>query len=212
MATLTTTDIQAFAHCPDARCAGTKQQPVPAVRHTAEWTYVENGGNMPGIERSSAVLAFVSESTDASCPDCGKPRELSEQERPFYTPLSGHRQDGLLHVKSFDASQAPPSGNDAVIAQLMAQVAQLSAQIAGQAAPTGFAKAAAVEGERVEADLRKQEARPPLVAPEPEPEPSPQTVEEYRAREIKQRRLDALAKARAARSAKAAAAKADDAA
>lgn len=179
MATLTTTELQAYAHCRDPRCAGTEQQPVPALRHLSEWTYVENGGNMPGTERSIAILAFADEPTDAPCPTCSKPRELSEQERPYYTPLSGHRQDGLLHVKNFDASQQP-AGNDAVIAQLMAQVAQLSAQVAGRAttpALTGFAKAAADEGALIE--------------------------EEHRAQEIKQRRLDALAKARAVRSANA---------
>lgn len=179
MATLTTTELQAYAHCRDPRCAGTEQQPVPALRHLSEWTYVENGGNMPGTERSTAILAFADEPTDAPCPTCSKPRELSEQERPYYTPLSGHRQDGLLHVKSFDASQQPPAGNDAVIAQLMAQVAQLSAHIAGQH-PGGN-----------------------NTAPVAEAAPQVDTLEEHRAQEIKQRRLDALAKARAVRSANA---------
>lgn len=165
MATLTTTSVEGFAHCRDPRCAGTEQEPVAAVCHTSEWTYVENGGNMPGVERSTDHLAFADEATDAPCPVCSSPRELSVQARPHYTPLSGHRQDGLLHVKSYDAS-AQPAGNDAIVAQLMAQVAALSAQIAGNAVP-----APAVPAPVVTEDMRI----------------------EQRAAEIKQRRLDAKA-------------------
>lgn len=135
MATLKLTPARGYAHCRDPRCKGTEQEPVDVIRHTSEWTYVENGGNMPGVERSTEIVVFADEQADSPCPVCTAPREASAQLRPRYTPLSGHRQDGLLYVKAYDAS-VQPAGNDAIVAQLMAQVAELSARIAG-APPTG---------------------------------------------------------------------------
>jgi hypothetical protein len=135
MATVTTTTVSGYAHCRNPRCAGTEQQPVDALCHTSAWTYVENGGNMPGVERSTELYVFADERTDSPCPVCGDSREVSAAPRPQYTPLSGHRQDGLLHVKQYNAQAQPDAGNGAIVAQLMEQVAALSAQIAGRAVP-----------------------------------------------------------------------------
>lgn len=132
MATLALTPIRGYAHCRDPRCIGTEQEEVDAVCHTSSWSYVENGGNLPGVERSTEIYVFADEQRDAPCHACGQAREVSAKPRPQYTPLSGHRQDGLLHVKQYNAAAQPPQhNNDAVVAQLMAQVAELSARVAG---------------------------------------------------------------------------------
>jgi hypothetical protein len=132
MATLALTPIKGYAHCRDPRCIGTEQEEVDAICHTSSWSFVENGGNLPGVERSTEIYVFADEQRDAPCHACGLAREVSAKPRPQYTPLSGHRQDGLLHVKQYNAAAQPPQhNNDAVVAQLMAQVAELSARVAG---------------------------------------------------------------------------------
>lgn len=188
MATLTTTTVPAYAHCRDPRCPGSQQEPVEAVRHLTEFSYVDNGGNLPGVERSTDIHVFADE-TQAPCPHCALDREVTPQKRPSIPPLSGHRQDGLLHVKQFDAGKQP-TGNDAIVAQLMAQVAELSArvasgnpgalpaeQLAAAPEPTGFARAARDEGAAI--------------------------AEAERQADIRERRMAALAKAREAKAAKA---------
>lgn len=95
--TLTAT-IDAYAHCPDPRCPGYSQQPVKAVQSTVEHTYVDSGGDMPGVEKSQVYLAFE-EQTDETCPDCGRQREVTDQKRKTYGALSGHDPNGLLQIK-----------------------------------------------------------------------------------------------------------------
>lgn len=190
MATLTTTTVPAFAHCRDPRCPGVEQEPVDATRHLTEWSYVDNGGNLPGVERSTAIFVFADES-QAPCPHCGTDREVSAQKRPNLPPLSGHRQDGLLYVKQFDAGKQP-AGNDAIVAQLMAQVAELSARVAAKANPG--AQSTAQLSPAVE-DTGDE----PHLSQEPEPISD---EEQARQAEIRLRRIEALAKARAARATK----------
>ena len=88
MPTVTEQSITALAFCIDGRCAGYNQQPVEAVSRTNEFSYVELGGDLPGIERSTTQVMFANEA-DAVCPHCGKPRLISEQERPQYPNTSG---------------------------------------------------------------------------------------------------------------------------
>lgn len=93
-----TTEIEAFAHCRDPRCAGYLQEKVKGVREVVEITYVDSGGDMPGVEKSMVYIRFQDE-TDIDCPTCGQAREVTEQKRRVYQPLSGHAQDGLLQYK-----------------------------------------------------------------------------------------------------------------
>lgn len=98
MARVSHDKITAFAHCPDPRCPGYSQAEVQAVRDTVDHTYVDSGGDMPGVEKSQVYFDFVDES-DAVCPTCSRPRELSDQRRVTYAALSGHSQAGLLNIK-----------------------------------------------------------------------------------------------------------------
>lgn len=169
-----TSEFTGFAFCPDSRCPGNAVVEVPAVRQVSEFLYTDNGGDIPGVERTVEHLRFADEGADAACPSCDRVRDLSPSPRPEYPAITGHRQDGLLHVKQFDAGQQRVGGNDAVIAELMKQVAELSALVAG--GPTGAVPAAA----------------PPAV----------DEAEAARQADIRARRLAALAKAREAKAAK----------
>jgi hypothetical protein len=96
MPTVTEKQIDAWASCADARCAGYKQVPVKAVETTTEFSYIDLGGDIPGIERSSSVVSFA-DLADAQCPQCGEPRFVTDQVRPIYPNISGQPQDALLH-------------------------------------------------------------------------------------------------------------------
>lgn len=93
-----TTEITAWAHCRDPRCPGYTQAEVQGFRDEVEFTYVDNGGDSPGVERSSVYIRFADQ-TDVPCPECKQTREVTDQKRRVYQPLSGHAQDGLLQYK-----------------------------------------------------------------------------------------------------------------
>lgn len=88
MPTVTEQPITGLAFCVDGRCPGYNQEPVPALKRTSEFSYLELGGDLPGIERSSSQVLFVNDD-DAVCALCGKPRMVSDQERPEYPNTSG---------------------------------------------------------------------------------------------------------------------------
>lgn len=208
MATLTTTTVRAWAHCRDPRCPGVEQEPVDATRHLTEWSFVDNGGNLPGVERSTDLFVFA-DASQAPCPHCGLDREVSAQQRPNLPPLSGHRQDGLLYVKQFDAGKQP-AGNDAIVAQLMAQVAELSARIASGNPDAQPPERRAASRQNTDTQPSVSLATPPKPSDEPrEPETSDLATDEDAAEEelrkaaIYERRMAALTKARAAKAAKA---------
>jgi hypothetical protein len=158
--------ITAFAFCPDSRCVGNDVAEVAAIKATTEWQYVDSGGDMPGVERTADHLRFADETADATCASCGKTRELSATPRPDYPSLTGHRQDGLLHVQQFDPAKAQreAGARDATVAELMRQVQELSnrlnAPAAPAAAPAPVAPAPTPEvlARQVEADARRREA------------------------------------------------------
>lgn len=100
MPRVTETIVDGWAHCVNPRCDGSPQQPVQAIRQVVEHTYVEGGGDMPGIEKTHVYLRF-SDPADGPCPTdgCGLAREVSDQKRRRYENLSGHSQSGLLEYK-----------------------------------------------------------------------------------------------------------------
>lgn len=97
MPTVTTETVDAYASCRDGRCPGYKQQPVQARETVTEFTYVDLGGDVPGVERSTTLIAFA-DPRDETCEVCGGSRLVSTQERPIYPNVSGQPQDALLHV------------------------------------------------------------------------------------------------------------------
>jgi hypothetical protein len=132
-----TTDkvIDAYASCRDGRCAGYKQQPVKAVETLIEFSYVDLGGDIPGIERSTTLIRFADE-TDEPCPYCGEPRLVADQVRPIYPNISGIPQDALLAIGR-DSERVrdlmlESAKRDTEIAELRAQVAALVGELASR--------------------------------------------------------------------------------
>lgn len=91
-------DIIGQAHCRNPRCVGYSQQEVKAVKETVDHTYADGGGDMPGVEKSMVYFRFA-DPDDIPCPECRQDREVTDQKRRVYQPLSGHAQDGLLQYK-----------------------------------------------------------------------------------------------------------------
>lgn len=89
--------IEALAFCIDGRCPGYEQQPVPAIRRRNEFEYRELGGDIPGVERSTIDVVFADPDTDATCTFCGKPRLVSDQQRPEYPNTSGRDPLEIFH-------------------------------------------------------------------------------------------------------------------
>ena len=148
--------ITGYAFCPDSRCPGNEVHEVAAIDATTEWLYVDSGGDMPGVERTATHLRFASEDVDAACGFCGKTRELSATPRPDYPSLTGHRQDGLLHVQQYDPAkhQREADASNATVAELMRQVQELGARLNEQAVPTP----APVEAPALSADEMARQA------------------------------------------------------
>lgn len=94
--------MKGYAHCNNPRCPGHSQERVEAVRRETSHTYRERGGNAPGVESSYVTLHFA-DPDEAACPHCSRNREVSDQPRKSYAPLSGHDPMGLLGVPGFDA-------------------------------------------------------------------------------------------------------------
>lgn len=130
MPTITEETITGLAFCVDGRCPGYEQQEVPALRRVSAFSYLELGGDLPGIERSSAQVLFLNEG-DAVCPHCGKPRLVEDQVRPEYPNTSGQdplaifsRQGAAAQVRTMVADQAQ---RDVEAAQMRATLAEQSA-------------------------------------------------------------------------------------
>ena len=136
MPTATEETIAALAFCPDARCYGYQQQEVQAVKTTTVLTYIDNGGDLPGEERSFSHLRFANEA-DVPCPECKRDRMISDQVRPVYAPISGQDQNALLHmgetpgrVRDLEHAQELAAANAATeMAELKALVKEQQAQI-----------------------------------------------------------------------------------
>jgi len=98
MPTVTETAITGLAFCIDARCPGYNQQPVQAVKRLLEFSFVEQGGDLPGIEHSTSQVFFADEA-DAVCQHCGKPRLVEDHERPEYANASGRDPMEIFHYQ-----------------------------------------------------------------------------------------------------------------
>jgi hypothetical protein len=130
MPLVTETVIDALAHCADQRCEGYKQRPVKAVQTVTQFSYLDLGGDLPGIERESFLLRF-DDIADTQCPHCGEPRIVADQTRPIYPNVSGQPQDALLRgtrdaerVRELELADAR---REAEMAQMRATMERLAA-------------------------------------------------------------------------------------
>lgn len=153
MPTATETPVQGLAHCQDARCMGYEQEPVQAIQTITEVTYLDNGGDMPGIEQSFHDLRFVDEN-DVECVHCGKPRVVTSQQRPEYPNVSGHDPMGLFEFRGKTEGQIKELHYKQELAEkdrelevqgLRAELAELRALLTQQAQQTAQAPAAVSE-------------------------------------------------------------------
>lgn len=130
-----------YAHCVNPHCSGTTQQEVDAVHVLTEMRFRDRDPNtpFPGVENSHEAIRFA-DSTERPCPACGGPRDITDQRRPVYQPLSaglsgapagGFPQDGLLNVDEFE------QGKDPRVDQLQEELAELKALIKAQAEGNG---------------------------------------------------------------------------
>lgn len=126
---ITPEKIKGYAFCRNPTCAGYGQEELDVVRTTVAYTYGDNGADMfkSTVERSTSTLEFA-DPEDAPCRSCGNARELSEQPRPAYAPMSGHDPMGLVNgsLPGFDPNRVNTEA-DARVAALEAQMAQMSA-------------------------------------------------------------------------------------
>ena len=132
MPVVTEAPVKGYAHCVNPRCSGTTQQEVDAVKVVTERTYRDVGSNLSGTENSHETFRFA-DPAERACPGCGGLRDLTDQRRPVYQPLTasltgappgGFPQDGLLNVDQFDP------GKDPRVDALSEKVEEQSAQIA----------------------------------------------------------------------------------
>lgn len=152
MPTTTEQKIRGYAHCRAPRCPGNQQEEVDVLKIEDAYTYAEKGGDLPGVETSHVRLVFLNDGIDdrpddVSCPHCGRNRDLSEDPRPNYDPLSGYAQDGLLDIPvSANGTRFDPSKQaeiqaevnekrDAENAELRERLAKLEGYLMGQAQP-----------------------------------------------------------------------------
>lgn len=116
-----------WAFCPAGACPGYRMEEVQAVYREVGDTFQANGGDIPGVERSQVELLFADES-DVACVSCGRDRQLSDQPRPSYDPLSGFDPGYLLHAPEFDPGKVNTEA-DQRVAELEAKVNRLVAAL-----------------------------------------------------------------------------------
>lgn len=121
MPTTTDTPIDGYAHCLNPRCQGYAQEQVKALHRETFYTFADLGGdaNMPGYERSTVSYHFADDS-EAQCPTCEGPREVTPSPRTQYQNLSGKDPNGLLHI----LPGAAPN-----VAELQAEIAALREKV-----------------------------------------------------------------------------------
>lgn len=148
MPTVTELVVEGFANCIDGRCPGYLQERVGVVRRTQEFSFVELGGDLPGVERSMIDVAGFADERDVPCPHCGQARIASLEQRPEYPQTSGQdplRLLNLTHDKQVRDMQISGLERDREMAEMRAAMAELRAELASR--PRGPGRPRKVEDE-----------------------------------------------------------------
>ena len=146
MPTQTVEIVDAYSFCPDGRCPGYTQKPVKGRRVHTSFSYVDNGGDWPGEERSVDHVFFIGDE-HPTCEHCGSPLHISEQERPEYARISGQDPMRIFDLDQDTRVRDLTEQNlrrDAEMADLRAQLAEMRAEQA-EAAPKRTTRKAADE-------------------------------------------------------------------
>jgi hypothetical protein len=141
MPVATENTVSAFAFCPDGRCAGYELEPVDVIHTHTTSSYNELGGDLGDnfVERSHDYYRF-SDPADIACPHCDRERGITADPRPEYAKLHPGDPKALLQLggeadrllKTQHAVELQEAKNDARVAELTAQVAQLTALVQSQ--------------------------------------------------------------------------------
>jgi hypothetical protein len=130
MPTVVENTVRGFASCADPLCPGYEQEQVDVVRREQQFSYLELGGDLPGIERSVISAPAFVDAADATCGHCGRDRFASLESRPEYPRSSGQDPLRLLNmtndqqVRDMTISSAEQR---AELAELRAEVAEMKA-------------------------------------------------------------------------------------
>lgn len=142
MPVVTETPVNGLAWCPLPMCRGSRQVPARLVQRTTSFSYRDHGGDLPGEESSKTEWVFA-DAADLECPHCStaelpRYRECGIQKRPEYEAISGFDPNGLLAIEPEVDIPGPPPPDDQ-IAELRAQVDQLTEQLTAAIAAIGLA-------------------------------------------------------------------------
>src|SRR4051812_6873552 len=135
MPTATERTVEGYASCTDGRCPGYKQERVELIETETAYSFVDLGGDIPGIERSTVMFRFVNED-DIPCHVCGEPRLCDAQLRPIYPNISGIPQDAILQIgaqgQRVRDMELENARRDAATAQMAALVERQTAALERQ--------------------------------------------------------------------------------
>jgi hypothetical protein len=130
-------DVFVYVHCYNQACLRyhnpqvnlEHERKVPGIREEISYTYIDRGGDMPGVENTHVNWLVVDE-TDSRCPDCGDPLNISNT--PSYklmqygvgpgTGLKGAERAAALAASKVNEANA---AKDVEIADLRTQMARM---------------------------------------------------------------------------------------
>jgi hypothetical protein len=114
MPTITEAPISAWAHCSDVGCPASAQEPVEGIHRLVAETIGERGGDgifASLVEKSTPYVLFANPD-DAVCPECGGPREITDQKRESHGTAFGGPA-ALLRLREIGA---PTATRDSLLA------------------------------------------------------------------------------------------------
>lgn len=154
MPTVTVSRITGYKTCARKRvkgqlCPGYESHPAELDEEEVAWTFLELGGDMPGVERSQIHHRAATPGVDDACDFCGGPVNLSAEPRPLYENISGVDPDEILYKSERE--------------RLLTEAAQRQASAAEQSNALKLREIEALEeSNRLRAlELERQPARKP---------------------------------------------------
>jgi hypothetical protein len=126
-----------YVHCYNAACVKYHnlqenlnfERKVPGIREETQYTYVDRGGDMPGIENTH-VAWHVQNPDDVMCDACGMPTNISQnpsRKLQQYGVAPGTGLQGAERAAALAAAKVNESNavKDVEIAELRAEMAKL---------------------------------------------------------------------------------------
>ena len=128
-----------FVHCYNQACPRYHnlqvnldfERRVPGIREETQYTYVDRGGDMPGVENTH-VNWYPQDPADMTCPECGSATNVSQNQSyklAQYGVGPGHGLKGAERAAALAASKVAEQSavKDIEVAELKAQLAKQQA-------------------------------------------------------------------------------------